>query len=408
MDNKMIFSLALGLERPWQLTKVGFIENKEGEQELHIEIGFERGYKFVGSDEGAYTSYDTRLRRWRHLNFFQYKCYIICRVPRIKLNDGGIEQVQVPWSRPGTGFTLLFEAFALQLIKCEMPVNKAAETLGEYPNRIWTIFNHYLDKEYENLDHSQITEIGLDETSIRKGHKYITVAVDMQTNQVFHVTAGKDKESVEKIQKYLESKGCEADQITCLSMDMSPSYISAGLEQFPKANITFDKFHVKKLLNEAMDQVRRAERREHVILKGHKYTFLKSQNKLSDKSIKQRDELIKLLPILGEAYRLKILFDDFWDFEEVEQADAFLEKWCKQVDKARIIPFQKFVQTLRAHWYGITQYILSRQTNAILESINAKIQLAKRRARGYRNFKNLKNMIYFLTAGIKIHPHRSA
>lgn len=145
-----------------------------------------------------------------------------------------------------------------------------------------------------------------------------------------------------------------------------------------------------------MNKVRIDERKEHAALKNHKYTFLKNKEALSDKKRQALEEMITLYPTLGVAYRLKELFNDLWTMPDKSAANAFLNDWCAQVEKAKISAFQKFANTLRAHWSGIIHFVESNITNAILESINSKIQLAKRRARGFRNVKNYINMIYFL------------
>lgn len=409
MDNKTLFAATLGLQEPWIIRDIELVKGELTEDiELHITIDFYKGSKFKSTDGNSYAAFDTRERTWRHLNFFQHKCYLHCGVPRVKKTDGKVEQVEVPWARSGSGFTLLFESFALELVMNEMPVNKVANLLGEYANRIWTIINYYVGKAYQVADHSQVKQIGIDETSSKKGHQYLTVAVDMEQRQVVHVTPGKDKQSITAIREYLESKSCPATQIEEICLDMSPAFIGGSLEAFPEAALTFDRFHVKQLLNKAMDQVRRAERQEHEMLKGHKYTFLKNEKSLSERVKKERDELLQLYPKLGEAYRLKVLFDDFWDMKTEKQAELFLEDWCVQVKNSGIHPFEKFLSTLKAHWYGITSYIKSKLTNGILEGINTKIQLAKRRARGYRNTKNFITMIYLIAAKLNLnHPYKT-
>ncbi|TXB63801.1 ISL3 family transposase [Phaeodactylibacter luteus] len=410
MKNKELFAMALGINTPWFIQKIEFTESELNDsRELHLFLDFKPGSAFKVSDGDKYTAYDTRDKTWRHLDFFQHRCYLHAKVPRVKKSDGKVEQVEVPWARPGSGFTLLFESFVLQLIECEMPVSKVGQLVGEYANRIWTILNYYVRGAYQREDHSQVKELGIDETSTKKGHNYITVAVDMDERKVVHVTPGKDKQSVSNIQQYLESKGCKAEQIEEVSLDMSPSFISGSLESFPNAALTFDRFHVKKLLNKAMDKVRQAERKEHELLKGHKYTFLKGEEKLSKSQKEKRDSLLKLYPTLGEAYRLKVLFDDFWEIKEEGQAELFLADWCSQAEESKIFPFIEFVKTLKAHWYGIMSFTTSRLTNGILEGINTKIQLAKRRARGYRNLNNFITMIYLLAGKLDLkYPHKSA
>jgi transposase len=282
-----------------------------------------------------------------------------------------------------------------------MPVNRVAEILKVNPQRIWTIFNHWISKARAADDPGTITKLGVDETSTKKGHHYVTLGVDLDEARVIHVTEGKGKATLQSIQQHLENKGVDKEQVEHISMDLSPSFISGAAESFPAAQITFDRFHVVKLLNEAMNQVRIAERKEHDALKGHKYTFLKNRKNLSDKKEKELDELIKLYPTLGEAYRLKVLFNDLWEMPDKPTADAFLRQWCDEVDAAKIPAFMKFANTVRAHWPGIVHFVESLITNGILEGINSKIQLAKRRARGYRNINNFINMIYFLCGKLK-------
>ena len=407
MNSQEIFTLALGLQSPWEVRKVYFQE-AGNRCTLHIDIAFIRGSRFPDATGEMCPVYDTLERRWRHLNFFEHECYLHCKVPRIQTTDGKPRQVQVPWAREGSGFTLLFEAFAMGLIEAEMPVNKVGDTLSEYPNRIWTIFNYWIGIAYSATDHSEVVDLGIDETSAKRGHDYVTLGVDMRKRKVIHATKGKDAETVKRIRQHLENKGCPAEQIEQVCIDLSPAFISGVSNQFKNAAITFDRFHIKQHLNNAMDEVRKRERAEHEILKHHKYTFLKSNANLTKKQRKDRDELIELFPTLGQAYRFKELFDDFWDMQNPQDAEAFLCYWCDIVEESMIIPFHKFVNLLKTHWSGIINYIHSRISNGILEGINSKIQLAKRRARGYRNTDNFINMIYFIAGKLEFnYPYKT-
>ena len=136
-------------------------------------------------------------------------------------------------------------------------------------------------------------------------------------------------------------------------------------------------------------------------MKGHKYTFLRNRQNLSDKQEKSLSEMIELYPNLGKAYRLKVLFNDLWEMPDKAAATTFLTNWCDEVEEAKIPAFMAFAKTVRGHWSGIIHFVESRITNGILEGINSKVQLAKRRARGYRNTGNFINMIYFLCGKMK-------
>ncbi len=402
MNSEFLFSQALGLQSPWKVEEINFSNDNILEQnELHLQIGFESGARFADESGVLCPVHDTVDRQWQHLSFFEHSCYLHCSVPRITTTDGKVRTVEVPWARPGSGFTLLFEAMALALIEREMPVNRVAEMLKVNPQRIWTIFNHWIGKAKIADDVSSITQLGIDETSSKKGHKYVTLGVDLEESRVIFVTEGKGKATLHNLQEHLENKGVEKEQIKQISMDLSPSFIAGAAEAFPSAEITFDRFHVVKLLNEAMNQVRISERKEHDALKGHKYTFLRNRENLTNKQEVSLAEMIDLYPTLGQAYRLKELFNDLWSMPDKVSAEAFLKQWCEEVENSKIPAFMKFVKTVRSHWSGIIHFVETKITNGILEGINSKVQLAKRRARGYRNINNFINMIYFLCGKLK-------
>lgn len=399
-NSKEIFSIALGLEAPWQVSEVRFDTNNS---QLDIHLTFKRGAKFQGEDGQLYSAYDTVKRSWQHLNFFQHICYLHAKVPRIKQADGKIRTQPVPWARKQSGFTLLFEAYAMLLIESEMPVNKAAELLKVYPKRLWTIFNHWVSEARQADQIEDLTTLGFDETSTKKGHNYITTMVDLDTHRVLYVSQGKGADNIEESVAYLEQKSVDPKTVKNVCIDMSPAFISGCIAHLPQAAITFDKFHLVKDVNKAMDELRKLERRGNNLLKGHKYTFLK--NRLSPEKQMERDILLALYPKLGEGYRLKQLFQDFWDIKDPDQAQGYLAFWCDLASDSGIFPFQRLVNTVKAHWTGIVNYIQSKINNGVLEGINSKIQLAKKRARGYRNVENFINMIYFICGKLKFkHP----
>lgn len=397
MENSAkIFEIALGLEEPWHIEKTSFDPAKGT---LDIWLSFSRGHKFLASDGKHYTAHDTVERTWQHLNFFQHKCFLHAKVPRVKQSDGKIKTQQVPWARPRSGFTLLFEAFSMLLIESEMPVNKAARVLGVNPHRLWNIFNYWISKAHNADQPGELDKIGFDETSSKKGHRYVTTMVDLTQRRVLFATRGKDARTIEDSVAYLKSKEVDTDRVSQICIDMSPSFISGCKAHLPKAAVTFDKFHVVKEVNKAMDELRKLERKGNDLLKGHKYTFLKS--KLIPEIQEEKDLLLEYYPKLGQGYRLKELFRDFWDIKDKQDAEGYLAFWCDLAYESKIRPFVKVANTIRAHWEGIVNYIDSKVNNGILEGLNSKIQLAKKRARGYRNTGNFINMIYFICGKLK-------
>ena len=395
-NSQEIFSIALGLKPPWQIKEIVF---DKVNLQLDIYLSFERGYKFLGSDGNKYTAHDTVERRRQYLNFFQHKCYLHANVPRVKEKGGKIKTQPVPWARKGSGFTLMFEAFSMLLIENEMPVNKVAKVVDVYPNRLWNVFNYWISIAHNKDEIKDVHALGFDETSTKKGHNYVTTMVDLDQRRDLFASEGKSSESIKECVDYLNNKEVKLKEIEQVCIDMSPAFISGCMKYLPDAAITFDKFHVIKEINNAMDELRKLERKGNDMLKNHKYTFLK--NKLSTKKQEEKTLLMDMYPKLGEAYRLKELFRDFWDIEDKEEAEGYLAFWCDITQESGIFPFQKAVNTIKAHWKGIINYIESKINNGILEGINSKIQLAKKRARGYRNIQNFINMIYFIAGKLK-------
>jgi len=187
MNSTTLFSMALGLQLPWQVTNISFSEGKP--RELHLYIGFVAGSHFPDATGIACPVHDTVERKWQHLNFFEHHCYLHCSVPRIKNTSGSVETVVAPWARPGSSFTLLFEAFAMALIEREMPINRVAELMGVNPNRVWRLFNHWVEKARQADDPSKVTRLGVDETSTKKGHNYVTLGVDMDAARVVCISS---------------------------------------------------------------------------------------------------------------------------------------------------------------------------------------------------------------------------
>ena len=192
MDTGSLFAVALNLPHPWCISQVEFKPTEDASMELHIHIAFQRGGKFPCPQDHcgkSFPAYDTAPRTWRHLNFFQYKTYIHADLPRIRCEKHGVKTVQVPWAREGSGFTLLFESWIIEVAK-HLPVAVIARMVGEHDTRLWRFIHHYVDKARALEDYSEVTAIGMDETS-KKGHNYITVVADLSQRKVIFVTDGK-------------------------------------------------------------------------------------------------------------------------------------------------------------------------------------------------------------------------
>ena len=279
ISREELFTQALNLDAPWYIKSINFnIEEKQ----LDLHIDFERGSKFPCPQCAKLecNAHDTIDRTWRHLNFFQFKTYIHCRVPRTKCESCGVKQVKVPWARKNSGFTLLMDSLIV-LMAQSMPVKAVADLIGEHDTRVWRVVEHYVLKARSEEDFSEVKSVGVDETSKAKGHKYVSAFVDLNESRIIYVCAGKDSATIKAFKTDLEDHKGSGENITNFCSDMSPAFISGVTNTFPKASITYDKFHVMKLMNEAVDQVRRDEQAQNIILKKTRYIWLKNPENLT-------------------------------------------------------------------------------------------------------------------------------
>jgi transposase len=396
MNPEALFSIALGITSPWEVEGIEF--SKENKR-LDIKIGFQRGATFAcpvcGSPAPAY---DTSEKTWRHLNFFQYEAYLTARVPRVKCPNAecGVKQVSVPWARAGSGFTLLFEALVMALVR-EMPVKVAAALLGEHDTRIWRILDHYVQSARAQADYSEVERVGIDETSARRGQDYISLFFDLDQRRLLFGTEGKDHETVKAFREDLEVHGGTPENVTAACIDMSKAFIKGTREALPNAEITFDPFHLIQLMNDALGKVRAEEARLFPeLLKGSRYAFLKNPENLTEK---QDETLVRLSHYrlkTAKAYLIKLALQDVYFAATREDAETLLKGWYNWAIRSQIEQVKKVARTVKDHWNGILAWFNSKLSNGFLEAVNGLIQAAKRRARGYRSTKNLINMAYLI------------
>lgn len=390
-----LFAQALDLSEPWRVDRSQF---DPPARRLDLYLDFAPGGRFSCPSCAAPDRpvHDSTRKSWRHLNFFEHEAHLHARVPRVRCDRCGVRQVAVPWARPESGFTLLFEALLMALVS-EMPVRAVAHLVGEHDTRLWRVLHHYVDVGRAAADFSTTTRVGLDETSRRRGHHYISLFVDLDQPRLLFATPGRDGSTLGRFRADLLDHGGQPEAIGELVMDMSPPFITGAARYFPDAQVTFDRFHLMWNLNFAIDEVRRGEQRSGLRgLKRSRYLWLRRADHLSDRQRVEVGRLATAYPETGRAYRLKLAFDDFWQ-QPPAAAEAYLERWCRWAERSRIEPLRVFAAMVRAHWQGILRWATSRISNGILEATASLIQAAKRRARGYRTTANLIAIAYLIS-----------
>ncbi len=399
----LLFQAALGLSDPWQVTGVEFDAERK---RLDLRVDFPRGATFCcpECDVAGLKARDTEEKTWRHLDFFQHQAYLTARVPRVCCLEHNVRQVALPWARERSGFTLLFEALIMAMVK-EMPVATLAALIGETDMRVWRVVHHYVDAAVEAQDLAGVERVGIDETSSRRGHEYVSVFADLDERRGVFVVEGRDHETVQAFSCFLETHGGDPGQVSEVCQDMSEAFLKGTLTHLPKAEITFDRYHVRQHLSKAVDEVRREEAKHHKnLLANTRYMWLKRPANLTERQRDLLDELLAQPLDTVRAYTLAQQFDSFYEIEDPDTAQEYLRRWITEAKQSGLESVIKFTEMLEDHWLGVVRWHHSRVSNGLLEGLNSLIQAAKRRARGYRTNRNFITMIYLIVAKLNAGP----
>lgn len=394
MDSTSLSPL-LGVKPPWYIKEIS-VQPKNKVVDVYLD--FEKGSKFPCPHCGQVSPvYDSSYKRVRYLDLFDYRCYLNIKSPRLNCSRDGVKSASVdPWTRKGSHYSIKFESLIMQLCK-EMSMFAVSQHLGEPDTNLWRVFKALVERMVlDTLDLKDVRRVCVDETAVRRGHKYVTIFTDYDTGQVIYVAQGRKKEVFDEFFGWLWDMGGLPQHIELFSMDMSRSYIAGQQAYFASSEIVFDRFHIKKGLNEAVDKVRKQEVKENESLKKTKYIWLKNEQNLSSAQKLQLQNFLADSSIdTAKAYGLKAEFDQLW-LVQPNAVKATLDAWVNRARALELKPIDTFVNTVLRNSFGIINSIVTGVTNAVSEGINSVVQLARTRARGFRNIENFSYMIYYV------------
>jgi len=316
--------------------------------------------------------------RMTWITFHQYKIVCSCHYRGIELLD---------FVDKYSFYTRAFEGYVARL--CEKMSLKDVASLVRID---WKTAKHIDKKNLRKLivPLSQLNPevIGVDEIAYEKGQKYLTIVRDVVAGMVIWIGIGRKEETLDGFFKELDKGKPRA--ISIVVMDMWDPYIASVRKNCPDAAIVFDKFHISRKINEALDSIRRAEFRkaddkERKGMKHKRFLILGRQKRLNDEQRETIEDLKRINTRLYEAYLLKEQVLDIFDEADVHAALVRLGKWMANVQRLGIVPFLKVINTMKNYWYGIANYFRLRLTNAASEGFNNKINIIKRRAYGFRD-----------------------
>jgi transposase len=267
-----------------------------------------------------------------------------------------------------------------------------ARFLGVGWDLVKNIHKEHLKKKYQEPLFSELEYLSIDEFSIRKGHNYMTIFVDIRTGRIIHAVEGRSKHDVTPFLRELAEK---AKNLKAIAMDMSGSFASAVKSILPKVDIVFDHFHVDALINKALDEIRRQqqnslERSSKRVVKGKRFLLLKNYNTLDKSAQEGLKALLDVNAPLLIGHALKEQFRMFWEQPTIESASSFLLRWLWDVFESGLEPLIKVGRTLLGHAQGLVNYFKHRISNGKIERINNKIKTMSRQAYGFRDMEYFK------------------
>ena len=398
-----LFSQALGLVDPWVVERVQ-LDVQRRRIDLYIAWRAKSG-ACPACGAVQQKVHDHRQRSWRHLDFFQFEAHVHCELPRIGCAAcHATGQVQVPWAREGSRFSLMFEAFGLTLAR-EMPVAACARILRCTDNALWRQIDAQVDRARAKESYSDVSIIGIDETSCAKGHSYITLVHDLCNTQLIYATPGKDASTVQRFCEDLKTHQGKPEAVEVICMDMSKAFIAGAAQYLPAAALAFDGFHVVQLANKAVDAVRREEARSQgAWLKKTRWCWLKDKAKWTLKEQDKMGWLAHSRLKTARAWRIKEALRDIYALRAAPASSALaLKRWLHWAQRSQLHPIKDLARTIKQHWAGITTaFGASLLHTGYVEAVNSLLQAAKAKARGYGTTRHFIAMA-FLIAGKLTH-----
>jgi transposase len=399
-DLDRFLSEVLEITDPWKIENVERVIGPLNVWETHICIAIPPRTMLQCPECGSVCKvHDRKERIWRHLDLCGDRTFIHAAIPRTDCPRCGVRQVQIPWAREGSRFSVKFEEMLLSMVS-ELPVATLARMVGETPNRVWRIVEHYADTAVNGSDLSCVKRVGVDEKSF-SGREYVTVFVDIDKGNVIFMTPKADKDAIRRFSMFLKEHKGSPRNVTDFTCDFSSAYISGIRKYFKKARITGDRFHLVRMANDALEKTKCRELVLSINRMRAKYLLLRSSKNLHQNEIEMRDKICKDNEKLGTAYRMKESLCSVYFFDNVEDAKDHLRSWAGWAGSSGLYHFVKLAGTVKKHAAHILAWFVTRLSNAVLEGTNSLISLIKHRARGYHKVESLMAITMLTVTGSK-------
>lgn len=401
MNSRKLFTTVLDFGESWRVDSV--IESPHEPDSIEINVSYVKPKGVVLYDHQP-------ERRWRHLDFFQYKSYITCRLPRIEGSDGEITTLSPPWAKKLSRHTFQFECHVINLLLASKNQTATARIARCGFYTVNRIIHNSVQRGLirRKLSPRLFESLSIDEKAFQKGHKYISVLSNPTTGVILDV---EEERTVAATQSLLDRVLTPTQQraVKSISMDMWKAYLSTAKRVLPNARITHDRFHLVKYLNSAVDHVRRREvKTNKEILTNSRYALLKNPENLTEKQRLKFNAISKTNLGVSRAWQARENFKAMFGEETTKEAGrALFKQWASRSVDAATREVTKVVRVFENHEDGVVNSLIGQANTAMAERLNGKIQMLKTVSRGYRTFENFRSAIMFFNGGLDLYPQRT-
>ena len=396
----------MGLGPEWRIERVD--EDSE-RQEARVTLARRAGSPLRCPECGrTCPGYDVRRREWRGLDAWGYKTFVVYDVPRVECPEHGVTTTRVPWAEGRSRYTAAFESLVIDWLR-EASVLAVSRRLRLSWTAVAGIMERAVRRGLARREMQAPRRLSVDETSFKRGHKYVTVVSDAETKDVLHVAPGRSREALEAFYRKMGERRLAA--VESVSMDMWRPYVAAteAWVADARSKTAFDRFHVAKHLGDAVDKVRRAEHKElkargNAVLAGTRYQWLRGAGKKTHAEKLAFAELRKSVERTSQAWALKEAASKLWRYRSRGWAHSAWLRWLQWASASGLEPVEKAAAMVRTHLWGIVNAVVLDATNGPAEGVNSRIQAIKARCRGFRNQDRFAAAILFHLGGLDLCP----
>jgi transposase len=407
VNDKKLYEQILGIVSPWHVEQV---ELKLDQGEILINVEGSSEVDVCPECGKRCPRYDSSERRWRHLDTCQYQTILSAKVPRIKCGDHGVRQVRLPWAEERSRFTAMFEALVIDWLVATESIAAVAKGMRLTWDEVAGIRSRAVGRGMRRRGRASLPAcVGVDETSVTRGHQYITVVNCLSEPRVLEVIDDRTEASLNTFWSQYEPG--ELAQVENVAMDMWGPYISSTSKALPHAEdkIVFDKFHILKHLGDAVDKVRRQEHRQLRAVDDNrltrtKYLWLTHPDRLEGDARARINWLQRTSLLTARAYRYKEHASRLWGYIRRGMAERLWRQWLHGALRCALEPIRRVARMIRTHWTGVINAATSDITNAMSESVNSRIQRIKKRACGFRSRARFREAILFHLGRLDLYP----